>query len=483
MISWLRSIRLTPKQLAIVAIASALATGLIIDAATSSSGVPTAMIVALRQRVVVHTVASRRPAPAPAPSAGANAASSSPSSTSSSSTAPTPASSPAVPTDSADSSDSGASGDTSDSGDSTDSGASGDTSDSGDGSDSSASGDSGGSAGTGTSTSPASSSTPAKPAYKVKHVFVIALSTTTYQATFGHGSVAHYLNDTLRRRGTLLSGYETLGPAELPDYFGMVSGQASNPDTRADCPIYAEFPSGAKTAADGQVSGRGCIYPNTVLTIGDQVTASGKVWNAYIDDMGSSPCLHPNSGAVDNVLLPGAGAQYATRHNPFIYFHSLLDLGDCSSDDVTLDRLPEALRSVAKTPTYAFITPGTCDDALAAVCPDGQPGGLAGEDAFLKLWVPRILASRAYQRDGALIIAFTTSPRAPGTSSDQRPVRTGALILSRYAKRGHTVSGRYDPYSLLRSVEDLFGYTPLAHANTATSFVSTALPSAAVTKP
>jgi len=467
MINWLRSIRLTAKQLAIVAIASALATGLIIDAATGSSGVPTAMIVALRHRVVVHTVASRTPAPAPAPSAGANAASSPPASTPSSSTAsaPAPASSPAVSTDSADSGDSSASGD------STDSSASGDTSDSGD------------SAGTGTSTTPASSTTPPKPAYKVKHVFVIALSTTTYQATFGHGSVAHYLNDTLRRRGTLLSGYETLGPAELPDYFGMVSGQASNPDTRADCPIYAEFPSGAKTAANGQVSGRGCIYPNTVLTIGDQVTASGKVWKGYIDDIGSSPCLHPNSGAVDNVPLPGAGSQYATRHNPFIYFHSLLDLGDCSNDDVSLDRLPEALHSVAKTPTYAFIAPGTCDDALAAVCPEGKPGGLAGEDAFLKLWVPRILASRAYQRDGALIIAFTTSPRAPDTSGHQRPVRTGALILSRYAKRGHTVSAPYNPYSILRSVEDLFGYTPLAHANTAKSFVSTALPSAAVSTP
>ena len=473
MISWLRSIRLTPKQLAIVAIASALATGLIIDAAAGSSGVPTAMIVALRHRVVVHTVASRTPAPAAAPSGGANAASSPPTSTPSSSaaSAPAPASSPAVSTDTADSSDSSAGGDTSAGGDSSDSTDTGD------------SGGSANSAGTGTSTTPAASTTPPKPTYKVKHVFVIALSTTTYRATFGHGSVAHYLNDTLRRRGTLLSGYETLGPAELPDYFGMVSGQASNPDTRADCPIYAEFPSGAKAAADGQISGRGCIYPNTVLTIGDQVTASGKVWKGYIDDMGSSPCLHPNSGAVDNVPLPGAGSQYATRHNPFIYFHSLLDLGDCSSDDVTLDRLPEALRSVAKTPTYAFIAPGTCDDALASACPDGHPGGLAGEDAFLKLWVPRILASRAYQRDGALIIAFTTSPRAPDTSAHQRPVRTGALILSRYAKRGNTVSAPYNPYSILRSVEDLFGYTPLAHANTAKSFVSTALPSAAVSTP
>ena len=74
-------------------------------------------------------------------------------------------------------------------------------------------------------------------------MFVIALTTGSYRAAFGPGSVAHYLNGTLRRRGTLLSGYRTLGDTELPDYLAMVSGQAPNADTRSDCAIYSEFPS------------------------------------------------------------------------------------------------------------------------------------------------------------------------------------------------------------------------------------------------
>jgi hypothetical protein len=466
-ISWLRSIRLTFTQLALVAAASALATALIIGSATDRGGVPTAMVAALRHPVVVHTVPRKVVARAPAQSAAASpvsgpAPATVPSSAPASAPSSPPASTPASP---ASSSAGGADG--------------GDGSSSaGDGGGGSGGGDGSDPGGTGAGTPPAASTTPATPTYKVKHVFLIALSTTTYRATFGSGSVARYLNRRLRARGTLLSGYETLGPAELPDYFAMISGQASNADTRADCPIYAEFPPGAKAAADGQISGRGCVYPNTVLTIGDQVTASGRQWKAYIDDMGSSSCLHPNSSAADDAPLPGAGSQYATRHNPFIYFHSLLDLGDCSSDDVTLDRLSKDLRSAAHTPAFSFIAPGTCDDALAAVCPDGQPGGLAGEDAFLKLWVPRILGSAAYKRDGALIIAFATSPRAPGNSPDQRPVRTGALIISRYTKSGHTVSAPYDPYSLLRSVEDLFGYTPLARAATPHAFLATALPNA-----
>jgi hypothetical protein len=205
--------------------------------------------------------------------------------------------------------------------------------------------------------------------------------------------------------------------------------------------------------------------------------------------MGSSTCVHPNSNALDDTPLAGAGSQYATRHNPFIYFHSLLDLGDCSSDDVTLDRLPIDLRSVSKTPSYAFISPGACDDASVPACPattsssspgpsttaPDQPGGLVAEDAFLKLWVPKILRSPAYRRDGALMIVFTATAPAGGHAAPQHPVRTGALILSRYAKAGATLSGAYDPYSVLRTAEELFGYTLLAHARDAKSFLASAL--------
>jgi hypothetical protein len=57
-------------------------------------------------------------------------------------------------------------------------------------------------------------------------------------------------------------------------------------------------------------------------------------------------------------------------------------------------------------------------------------------------------------------------------------VPTGAVVLSRYAKAGKTVSAAYNPYSVLRSVEDLLGYKPLAHATSARSFVSAVLPAA-----
>jgi phosphatidylinositol-3-phosphatase len=322
-----------------------------------------------------------------------------------------------------------------------------------------------------TSTTPA---TTGGPRQKIGHVFVIALSTPSFDAAWGSGSVARYLNRTLKPAGAFLGGYETLGSAELSDYLALISGQAPNPDTEGNCATYSEFAAGAKPASDGQVPGSGCVYPNTITTIADQVTASGHAWRGYIDDLTPATCVHPNSGAADNAQLPGAGADYATRHNPFIYFHSLLDLGGCASNDVSLTKLPHDLHSASSTPTFSFIAPGSCEDGSAQSCPDGKPAGLAGEDAFLRQWVPRIEHSATYKHDGAIVIVFALSGAAPGGG----PTPTGALVLSPFATRGKRISSVLNPYSILRGTEDLLGYQPLAHAKDAKSFVATALPGA-----
>lgn len=358
---------------------------------------------------------------------------------------------------------------------------------------------------------------------KVDHVFELALSTTSFAAAFGKASAAPYLR-SLETKGTFLSEDESLRSSELADYLAMVSGQGPNADTSAGCTTYAEFPTGTAAARDGLVPGTGCIYPETALTIGDQVTASGHVWKAYIADMGNQTCAHPNSNAATDTALPGTEPGYDLAHNPFVYFHSLLDLGDCANDDQDLSRLESALHRGASTARFSFIAPAACDDAAAIAsqppggsttassttsttsttttsatsttstttsptettttpsdtgpsipatsgCPPGDPVGIAAEDAFLRQWVPKILASPAYRADGVLVIAFAaTGPQAgPGL------VRTGALVLSRYAAKGKTIATRYGPYSLLRSIEDMLGYAPLGHAKSAPSFAAAVL--------
>jgi len=443
MIRRLRRVRLTWTQVAIVAAASALSTAVIIEVSTRGNGLSYSTLAALRQRVAVRTTSSRT-AVGSAVAVTTPAQASGPTDTAAASTSPPADSSGPVDTgdDASSTAGHGSTGEDSTGDDTTESGATG--------------------------TTPASTTT--RPTAQVAHVFVIALTTTSYRAAFGPGSVAHYLNGKLRRKGVLLTGYRTLGGSELPDYLAMVSGQAPNADTRGDCATYAEFSGSFTPASDGQVPGPGCVYPDTVLTVADQVTASGKQWKAYLADMGSSSCVHANSNAADDATLPGAGSDYDTRHNPFIYFHSLLDLGGCASNDVGLQDLTKDLRKAKRTPTYAFIAPGLCGEPSAGACPDGRPTGLAGEDAFLKQVVPAILASSAYKQGGVLMIVFAKAPATDGSG----PARTGALILSPKVKAGSTVSTRYNPYSVLRSIEDLLGYTPLVHASTAKSFANVA---------
>ena len=324
----------------------------------------------------------------------------------------------------------------------------------------------------------------AKPT-KIKHVFQITLAGHGFDAAFGPQSTAPYLSKQLVPQGALLTEYRSLGTADLPDHIAMIGGQPPNADTSAGCPTYKEIPFTATPSKSGEIAGPGCVYPNTVTTIGDQLSASRREWRAYMEDLDKGPdgkatCRRPASDAADDTLKARPGDGYATRHNPFVYFHSLLDLGDCDALNGPLERLETDLQSVKTTPNYSFVAPNLCNDGTESPCVDGSPGGLPAADAFLAKWVPKILASPAYKADGLLIVTFAGGP-TPTDGSEG--VRNGTLLLSRFAEAGTTIAAPYDPYSLLRSIQDLFALKPLARSAKASSFADTVLATAFVTPP
>jgi hypothetical protein len=329
--------------------------------------------------------------------------------------------------------------------------------------------------------SPATATDPTQEAGPIEHVFVISLASPGYEAAFGTASQMPYLSATLRPQGQLLSGYSLLDDAGLANGIATISGQPPNASTQANCPTYSEFPAGTSPNPKGLVAGSGCVYPVEALTIADQLGSARLTWRGYMDGMADETgkpddCVHPDSEAADQ---PAPGG-YAARQNPFVYFHSLLDLGDCASNDLPLTQLEPDLRKVESTANYSFISPSLCNAGVSGQCPEGAPSGAAAADAFLSQWVPKILASPAYKQDGLLIVSFdevippeppaasTTTPETPATTVPASPVsprQVGALLLSRYASPGATDASPYDPYSLLRSVEDLFGLSHLAKAN------------------
>jgi hypothetical protein len=365
---------------------------------------------------------------------------------------------------------------------------------------------------------------------KINHVLVIELENEGYQTTFGANSPATYLNGTLRKKGELLQNYYAVGHASLDNYIAQVSGQAPTAETQADCSgngfAFANMlpgtPDANSAANPGQVDGTGCVYPSGVQTIANQLdtkippnkTTHVASWRAYEQDMGNTPsrdggvadptggtdCAHPAIGATDTAEVATSADQYTTRHNPFMWFHSIIDnTAECDANVVPLGQpnatshLVKDLKSEKTTPSFAFITPNLCSDGHDATCAGTNStgtdvGGLTGADQFLQTWMPLILGSPAYKHGDTLVVvtfdeadvnqsdptyataccneASGPNTHAPGNaalSTDTAPGggQVGALLLdAKYIAPGTTdTTGSYNHYSALRSYEDLLGLT------------------------
>jgi hypothetical protein len=256
----------------------------------------------------------------------------------------------------------------------------------------------------------------------VKHVFLIVLSGHGFDETFGDASPAPYLAKTLTARGELLAGYHAVAQGQLANEIALISGQGPTVQTAEDCPTYADV-APATMAADGQVKGDGCVYPARAQTIGDQLTAKGKSWKAYVEDLETGraadapDCRHPTLGASDGEGAPRPRDPYTTTRNPFVYFHSIIDGDGCEDGLADLSRLEPDLATSAGAPSLAYIVPNRCHDGSDTTCAAGEPTGLAAADAFLRTVVPAIESSAAYKDGGLIAITFDEAPQT-GPNAD-----------------------------------------------------------------
>jgi len=189
-----------------------------------------------------------------------------------------------------------------------------------------------------------------------------------------------YLRDELVPQGQLLTGYEPVGTSALSNRLALISGQEPTPDTEAGCPDYEK-----------------CLFPPEAKTLADQLSTWGLEWRAYVDGM-EEPCRRPDP------------------LDPFVYFHSVVDLATCSQYVLPLD----------KPDKKAVLS-------LAALSSADQ----------LEPWVGPLLDSKPYKKDGLLVILFDNAPKA--------------LVLSPFVDAGTTNDKPYDSYSLLKTVEDRIG--------------------------
>lgn len=339
---------------------------------------------------------------------------------------------------------------------------------------------------------------------RVRHIFVIMLENESYASTFGEPAADPYLASTLPAEGALLTNYYGTGHESNDNYVSLVSGQPPNPDNQADCQDFDEFPASAINS-EGVEDGVGCVYPQAVQNIGTQLTAAKRSWKAYQQDMGNEPnresaaCGHPALNQQDHTQEALAGDGYASRHDPFVYFDSVIsDQSYCDAHVVAMGSptgaMPPAalrgetglatdLKKVSRTPNFAFITPNLCNDGHDYPCKNQASGAsaLADIDSFLETWVPLITSSPAFRKDGLLEIAFDESsgPQSDSTSCCEEKAgpsspepgingpgggRVGAVLISPFIKPGTISTAPYNHYSSLASWEQLFGLAHIAYA-------------------
>jgi hypothetical protein len=335
-----------------------------------------------------------------------------------------------------------------------------------------------------------SASSPAKKLPPVKHVFVIMLSGEPYASVFGPASTAPYLSGTLEHKGELLTHYDAVAHDGLADEVALLSGQGATAETAVNCPKYTEV-AATGVGEDEQVLGSGCVYPTSTQTLAGQLSAKHLTWRAYvqgIDEGAGTPgaCAHPVLGQSDPTAEESASSgPYATFRNPFVYFVSIVGSSQCAADDVGLTSLKGDLAAAKSTPSFSYIVPDRCHDGNPTPCSAGAAAGMAPAEAFLKQVVPEITASKAYKQNGLLVItvdqapatgAFADSssccgqplfPNAPSktlTGAPRGGGAVGALLLSPYVQGGTNSQEQYNHFSLLRTIEDLFGLTHLGYA-------------------
>lgn len=325
----------------------------------------------------------------------------------------------------------------------------------------------------------------------VKHVFIVVLENENASSSFGKDSPAPYLAKTLKQRGAYVPNYYGIAHLSLPNYIAMVSGQSANLQTQTDCQIFNDITPATPTSG-GQYMGIGCVFPPGAETIANQLEDSGFTWKGYMDDMNGGdpmgtekPCRHPAIGEHDPTQSAKVGDQYAARHNPFVYFHSIIDFPTCAEHDVDFSHLRSDLRYRGTTPNYSFITPDLCHDGHDAPCVTGAPGGLVSANKWLKSKMPMILKSRAFKHRGLLIVTFDEA-EAIGSEGDSSACcnelpgpnitnpgfttpgpgggQVGAVMISPCIRPGTVTKQSYNHYSLLRSIEHNFKLPYLGYA-------------------
>lgn len=174
------------------------------------------------------------------------------------------------------------------------------------------------------------------------------------------------------------------------------------------------------------------------------LNGAGISWKSYQEDISGTACPLTSEGL------------YAPKHNPMVFFDDVTNTNDalsayCIAHVRPYSELADDLTN-GTVARYNFITPDLCHDMHDSCAPLQNP--IKQGDAWLSTEVPKILESQAYEQNGVVFITWDEGVGGDG------PI--GLIVLSPYAKGGGYANAiHYTHSSTLRTLEEIFGVTPL----------------------
>jgi hypothetical protein len=251
------------------------------------------------------------------------------------------------------------------------------------------------------------------------HVAVIVMENKEFGEVIG-SRAAPFINGLARRYGLARNMYAASHPS-LPNYLALTGGSTFG--IASDC---TECSVGASSS------------------LGTQLSSEHLSWKAYMEDL-PYPCF-AGAGAAD----------YAKKHDPFIYYTAIRQDPRLCRQIVPLSQLTADERS-SRLPAFVWITPNLCHDMHD--CP------VATGDRFLATLVPPLL--RSLGPGGVLFLTWDEGSSDAGCCQVASGGHVATIVAGPGARHGAQLMTPTDHYSLLQTIEDMFGLGRLGNAGCA----------------
>jgi hypothetical protein len=254
----------------------------------------------------------------------------------------------------------------------------------------------------------------------IRHLWVVMMENTDWSAIKGASS-APYINNSLLAKYAHAENYRSHAHNSLPNYMLLEAGDPMDQLGKSPTPPELRL--------------------STTDHLATYLTRAKVSWKSYRENL-------PGNGRT--CPLEDPGAPYSADHNAPVYFDDFTGR-TCIAHERPLAELTADLGR-NRVPQYSFIVPNDYNQGEKPI-PGGSSDLVGNADNFLQSVVPRIQASAAYRRDGAILVLWDE-----GAACCDNP--SGLIAVSRFAKRGYASDAAYSHPSTLRTIQDIFGLRP-----------------------